>query len=77
VTVQTVSEFDADLIDPSMSFPLPSELEDMESGIEAGNLQAVKMSSLGAARGVMVAIALELVIPLFVYFSWHLFRSSR
>jgi hypothetical protein len=77
VAVQTVSDFDADLIDLPMSFPLPSELEGTGSGIDADNLHAVKVSSLGAARGVMVAIALELVIPLFVYLSWHFFRTWR
>ena len=75
MAVQTVSDFDADLVDQSMSFPLPSEMEGLGSGNEADNLHALKMSGLGAARGVMVAIALEVCIPLFLYLCWHYFRT--
>jgi hypothetical protein len=74
VAVPTVPEFDADFVDPSLSFPLPSEMEDIN---EANGLHAVKMEGLGAARGVMTAIALEIGIPLFLYLAWHFWHNWR
>lgn len=75
MAVQTASDFDPDLID-SFSFSLPADLEEIRSEADE-DLLALKASSLGAARGLMVALGLEVGIPLFFLVVWQAWSNWR